>query len=204
MYLAIGVPDLMRRALNMREMQRRYGMRENASVALFCALATESFLGDFKIICERAILPIDPIAPRLRVIADLLDEMESSRLPIRAKYGFLYYALSGKALPKGEQPYQDFDLLIRIRDSLVHYKSYAGHSFPDYLQKLLDQLVARKILTKSDIGPHPDWGRLLDQSDELGTWGIQTAKAIMKLVAEVAPQTESGMLHNVLETMYRD
>ena len=45
MYLAIGVPDLMRRALNMREMQQRYGMRENASIALFCALATESFLG---------------------------------------------------------------------------------------------------------------------------------------------------------------
>src|SRR4051812_43543784 len=101
MYLAIGVPDLMRRALNMQSVKG-----ENASVALFCALATESFLSDFKIVCERGNVPFDAAAPRLKAIADLLDEMEESRLSIRAKYGFLYYALSGDPIPKGEPIYQ--------------------------------------------------------------------------------------------------
>lgn len=202
MYLAIGVPDLMRRAANLRGMQQRHGLRENASIALFCALATESFLSDFKIVCERAMLPIDPIVPRLKAIADLLEEMEASRLSIRAKYGFLYYTLTGNPIPKGDQIYQDFDLLIKVRDSLVHHKSYAGHSFPDHLQKLLDQLAARNIVSKSDIGPHPDWGRLLDRSEKLGNWSIETAKAIMKLVAQAAPRTESGMLDRILKTMY--
>ena len=113
MYLAIGVPDLMGRALKMRDMQQRYRHCENASVALFCALATESFLSDFKVVCERAILPFDPVASRLKAIADLLEEMEVSRLSIRAKYG-LHYALSGNPIPKGEQIYQDFDLLIKV------------------------------------------------------------------------------------------
>jgi hypothetical protein len=190
----------------MQDMQRQ-GARTGASVALFCALAVESFLSDFKLICETAVLPFDPAREQFAAISDLLGEMEESRLPIRTRYGFLYYALSGTGIPKGDTPYQDFDLLIEVRDALVHYKSYptepqSGNDYPAPIQKLLDRLANRKLVRPGDhLNSGGQWTLTLDTSVKLASWAPNAAHGIMQLIRSVVPTCEADVVQHVIDSI---
>jgi len=188
----------------MRDLQKQ-GFRVGANVALFSALAVECFLSDFNTLCKQARLPWE--AGDLDVIADLLDQMEESRLPIRAKYAFLYYALTRSGIPKGDITYQDFDLLIEVRDALAHYKSYSIDSettsldsHPPRIQKLVTRLAKRKVIDGDTM--EAQWANALDKSAHFSEWALKSAYGIMRLITEAAPKTESGILKKVLKTFY--
>lgn len=205
-YLAFGVPDLMRRAGAMLDLQKK-GYRMGANVALFSAIAAECFLSDFMIACKIARLPWE--AAGLNIIADLLDEMEENRLPIRTKYAFLYYTLTRNGIPKGDVIYQDFDLLIEVRDALAHYKSYSMDSttpsldsHPPRIQKLVTRLATRRVIEGDAI--EAQWTNTLDKSADFAEWALKSASGIMRLIVEAAPKTESGILQRVLRTFYHE
>jgi len=60
--------------------------------------------------------------PQLQAFTDLMAEIEVSKGSIRSKLLMAKYILSGESYDKGASPYQDFDLLFRCRDAIIHLK----------------------------------------------------------------------------------
>jgi hypothetical protein len=86
---------------------------------VFSASALEAFMNELELWLSY-MLATDPAADsRLTTLASL-QEIEGEKGSIRLKY-MLAAAALGRPLSKGQQPYQDFSLLIDLRNALVHY-----------------------------------------------------------------------------------
>ena len=88
---------------------------------ILSAVAVEAFFHELCWLLDGNVLRARGDAT-LETLKDTLQELESSRSPIRTKYLLTHFLLSGKSVSKGTPPYQDFDLLLRLRDALVHPK----------------------------------------------------------------------------------
>lgn len=69
----------------------------------------------------RLSLPTTPVD--WKGIGELLEQLEDAHTQVTAKYLLASILLPKKPLRKGEQPYQDFDMLIDIRNDFVHPKA---------------------------------------------------------------------------------
>ncbi len=93
------------------------------SVYIMTATALESFINE---ICFR-------LSPRrVDVSVDGLDNLE-----ITLKYYLLPKVLWGKTFDRGALPYQDFNILINLRNGIVHYKikDMRGTKYFKYLKR---------------------------------------------------------------------
>lgn len=124
------------------------GGQNDALVAiLFSAVALEAFIMDLALIAaadSQLLRRTD-----LQALANILDETESSRGSIRLKFLFAKSILSGKPYEKGSLPYQDFDILFILRDSIIHMKPERITGEP---HKVLQRLQAKNLCELPD--PH--------------------------------------------------
>jgi hypothetical protein len=90
---------------------------------IFSAAALEGFINE---VAELAADPWrgseDENSASIGQLATVLDEVERGRGSTRLKYQMAMVTLAQRMYPRGEQPYQDFDLLFRVRDALLHYR----------------------------------------------------------------------------------
>jgi hypothetical protein len=70
----------------------------------------------------------------------VLCDDSAEKLELREKLIKLPARVLGRTLSKGEQPYQDIDILVKLRTELVHYKMNTK------LLKVFKQLADRKII----------------------------------------------------------
>src|SRR5439155_18734314 len=66
--------------------------------------------------------PSNPLSLPLHAFADALQEIEESRGSLSLKYLIASQTLSGATFDKGSNPYQDFAILINLRNDLMHLK----------------------------------------------------------------------------------
>ena len=125
-----------------------------SSILLSCA-ATEAFINETSsLMAEKP--GITAGFPKAKAFAEILSEAEAARTSIRLKYQLALVTLIGRTFDKGSQPYQDFDLLFKIRDELMHYKLEKTSETP---HRLVQAMRARK----------------LGREDSKGTWMQQVA-----------------------------
>lgn len=67
-------------------------------------------------------------------------EWREKRIEIGVKLVLLPQLLFGKTFARDTQPYQDMDLLIKVRNDLIHYKM--SGRIPNYLKPLEDRGIA--------------------------------------------------------------
>lgn len=87
---------------------------------VFSAIAIESFVNE---ILERVGLSRppdeDPRVSMLRTMS-VACGLSGKSCSLETKVQVIYAALNGHAIDKGARPYQDFDLLLRVRNAIVH------------------------------------------------------------------------------------
>jgi hypothetical protein len=97
------------------------GRREAIISVVFAASALEAFINervDWAVqLCNEQDEP-----EVVRTFASVLTEAENSRASLESKYKLARWILTGKGYDQGTNPYQDFSLLISLRNSLVHLK----------------------------------------------------------------------------------
>ena len=174
------------------------------AVLMACA-ALEGYINEsFALISEGPGMKKCP--ERAKTFADIIQEAESSRGSTRLKYQMGLAVLTGKPFPKGEYPYQDFDLLFSIRDELMHHK----------LEKLTEEphrLVQRlrsKHLCADDGGVKQSWHGLVF-TPATAKWACNTAADMINTIqaalhqcacedAKVTPlKFWSAITHNRIE-----
>lgn len=100
------------------------------TVYIMTATALEAFINE---VCFG---PTSKMVSKVPIPAEMAEDME-----IRHKYYLLPLLLWGRTFDRGVQPYQDFDMLIRLRNALVHYKmkSFDGSETPKYFKWLREK-----------------------------------------------------------------
>lgn len=98
--------------------QSEGGEGDVISSIVLSVVALESFINELG---EHASIEQDCDA--VKCFASLMTELEDAQERLRVKYQLGYFVLSGTACPMNAQPWQDFSMLIRVRNKLVHNRA---------------------------------------------------------------------------------
>jgi hypothetical protein len=170
--------------------KRPNALPTDALVSVVMAIvAAEAFINELPE-CIRAGENSLPVTPEMLNCAELLDRAEKERESIVEKYQIAARALSGKAFAKGRALLQDFILLVRIRNEIVHLKP-AWSSQNHAGRKLSASLEQRGMSTVSASGFTLPWLNVLEDP-KVATWACETARAIMLAVLDLTPECSDG------------
>jgi hypothetical protein len=168
----------------------------DATVALiFSAVSTESFINELaNLVRLRKDGPDGPFLSRqLADFADTLVQAERDHVPLTDKY-LLGSEKLGRKFDKGKPPFQDFKLLVKLRNDHVHLHPWYDawlrdptgappRDAPKHVQTLLRRKdLTRKLRPKTNMA----WVNRL-QTPEMAAWVCDTAKAIIQAVLALIP-----------------
>jgi hypothetical protein len=151
------------------------------------AAATEAFINEFAEYAPLVFSSLDPaeIPSVVVACAQVLQDLEESRVPLTTKYLVGSQVLSGRSFDAGGAPYQDFKLLIDLRNAIMHIKvavegdRHAGQRVADVL--------AQKGLAIASTGPGslPWFDRL--QTPAVARWAHDSALGIIRAFLDLVP-----------------
>jgi hypothetical protein len=164
------------------------------AAVILAAAASEGFIKELSELC--AVPRAYQLAAPLGEFGRKLQEMEGTRSPTPEKYKAATAILSGKAFDNGGHLSQDFRLLFKVRDALIHIKAIdqAGplegdmttFTMPDFVKEFQRRGLA-KASTK-DIGA--GWLDALE-TDRMASWACETALNMMLAVLGLIPDCPS-------------
>lgn len=160
------------------------------TVYIMTATALEAFIN------EVCLGPTSKMINKAAIPLEMVEDME-----IRRKYYLLPLLLWGRTFDRGAQPYQDFDILMRLRNALVHYKmkSFAGSETPKYFQWLRDKGL---LITTGKLDADYAWLHQLSNS-KAALWAYNTTCQMANKLIEFGDETTKtlwrGMLDNFQE-----
>lgn len=118
-------------------------------------------------------------------------DAERSNASLETKLAIGNWILTGTRLKRGEQPFQDFALLVRLRNDLVHFKANARFEDGVPRGKMHASLVARfrdkKILAENMEDDELSWSVLV-QTKAVAEWSCKTAaRMVSDLCSNIPP-----------------
>lgn len=166
-------------------------VHNDALVAItFSAATLEALVMEIAFHAKR-VAQRDPHSPAT-LLALVLEELEASRGAPTAKYNLLLATLFGKQYDKGAQPFQDFHLLFRIRNDIIHLKPQVLASEPVSIVAAL----TNKGLCKPK-NPHVHTSFISDISTcATARWACNVVSNMVQSIRECLPDDEgdAGLL----------
>jgi len=185
------------------EDERSTGQEDAIVAVIFSVAAMETFINEIGTLTsmwsgDPTYFPHEP--PQIRILADLLEEIEAARGSIKSKFSLARMVLSG-GIPyeKHRQPFQDFDLLVSLRNQLIHFKELNEMQWPEpNVPRIVERLRAKNILAEfPESIPQPI---LYFQTRAVARWACNTAAAIVQSILDVIPESQ---LKKNTESFYR-
>jgi hypothetical protein len=167
---------------------------QDAVVAIvFAALAIEAFLADMIEMAEVQIYMGSTSQP-LKNFANLLDELERSHGQLALKVQIAALSLSSETFDKGRPPFQDFSLLIALRNQLVHIKPDVVEHSPESwvrperrVSDLLQGLRQRSLISKNLDDSRVTW-TVLVSTPNVANWAYSTARQMAQEIVDKIPE----------------
>lgn len=105
-------------------------------------------------------------------------------------------ALTGKPIDKGGPPYQDFDLLFKVRDEIAHGKahrlSFTASGVEAEPRKLLARLYDKKFISDPAARPAESFLSRIT-TPALCRWAVSAARDVIRyVVGLIPPEGEFG------------
>lgn len=128
---------------------------------------------------------------QLVAFADLLGQLDSDHARLGTKLKIAHFLFQHKLLDAGRLPYQDYELLVTVRNSILHMRpdqfSWApGKEFDLEPNKLVKRLTQRKII-KAPPPRHAPFLYTCLQQAEVARWAYNTAVKMIKYLIDLAP-----------------
>lgn len=171
---------------------RTYGESDAYVAIVFSALTLEAFINE---LAECATFPPwghEPSAP-LAGFASVMKEAEESHAQLELKYKLVKLLFTQKSYDESRPPYQDFKLLIDLRDALVHLKPMDKllrdengkliHKPP----ALINRLRSKNILSEHASGVTADFA-IRVSTGAVAKWACNTAVAMVRSVLKDLPE----------------
>jgi hypothetical protein len=166
-------------------------------------MALEAFINEAADIAAFPVPSGNPVHP-LSVVtfAGIEKELKGSNSSIHTKFLVAKWVFAGESYNKGIFPYQDFHLLIALRNTLVHIEglditktTLAGEEIAKQ-PSILKKLFPKKILAAPTT---PDLWLSRIATLETARWACNTATAMYRSLVEVIPD---GELKRLLDSGY--
>ncbi len=174
------------------ESDRQSGQMDALEALVFSVIALEGFINES---VELATQPLPPgTQPNPQSVADfatLLTEVERGRGSVQLKFMLARQAFANQTYDPSIMPYQDFGLLIDVRNALVHYRSRESFVQDETgimtfnPAAILERLRSRNILS-------------VDEPDSIAPWILRVATVA---AARWACGVASGMVYSVLDVV---
>ncbi|HEY1170266.1 MAG TPA: hypothetical protein VGH19_02745 [Verrucomicrobiae bacterium] len=180
---------------------------------VFAAAAGEAFINE---IGELAAQPpsgfpgFEQEPNQVQTLAKLLSEIEDSRGTTNMKFLIGKLALSGKTFNKGTNPFQDFAILMDLRNSLMHLKFDSIESiktnavrvkYPSVVGKLRSQNILAEF--EDDENAVASWV-LRVSTPAVARWSCNATAKIVKDIIESIPnselRTKADLFYNRLDS----
>ena len=166
---------------------RESGNPDACVAILFSSAALEAFANEVGYIARGPVWT----DPEIKSLGHLFEELEMSA-SIQSKFLLLRALLAKKPYDKGASPYQDFSLLIALRNELVHRKAeqYEVDLFqaPLSTNALLERLRSKNITAEPRTNRPQVWGLFLAiETPAVARWAVSAAAAMIKDIAAAAP-----------------
>lgn len=163
---------------------------------MFSVLALEAFINE-----SGALANLVPTSKRQKIIegfAQVMGELEERKESLLVKYHLALLVFSGSTWDEGSQPFQDFKLLIALRNAIAHTKADKWEApvseserdperSLDQYPKIIRQLYQKKIIELPDKST--SWLEVLDQP-KVAEWACSTAKLITEEFLNAVPDGE--------------
>jgi hypothetical protein len=162
---------------------------------VFAAAAVEAYineLAEWETQTQEWITQEQPNAPNrqqnvLNALAQVLNDAENSRASVTAKYKLARWILCRSAYDEGANPYQDFALLMQLRNSLVHLKASAA---------VIKKLEYRGVLADDRVDWAGGWTERIT-TKEMAKWACDSASAIVCDMIDTICVAVPNSLHQV-------
>jgi hypothetical protein len=168
-------------AISIKAPAREGGQTPALVSIVFSVAALEAFLNEISELALEAVLDNPDV---ICVLGEFLADAERSHASLESKFAVGSWILSGKKFDRGAQSYQNFSLLMRLRNDLVHFKtndSFEQEVTPEEIHKnLVSRFKDKNILAEN-----------IRSENELGSW---TFLVKTKAVAEWSCRTASHMI----------
>ena len=123
----------------------------------------------------------EQVDPKIKAFADIVGDMAGKDSSVTTLYHTARWVLTSETFDRGLRPYQDFALLVRIRNALIHLKPdriINGQPEKSAQTKLLEELQ-RKGLTEVHLPLRGTWTIYL-HNPEVAKWACDTASQMIQ------------------------
>ena len=174
----------------------------NALVAVVLSAATlEAFINDAvalgKFLCSRSDDAQEP--PEIQNFVVVLEEVEECRGSVELKYMCAKTMLSGQPYDRGTNPYQDYSLLMKLRNCLMHLKHLndTDYEFTDEGKlEVKEPPIVKKLPQNLLPDPHmtiASWmGKIGTQA--VARWACNTTVWMTKSFVDALPDSKLKQL----------
>lgn len=166
---------------------------------LFSAAALEAFINELS---DLAKSQADANPEFVASFASLTSTAEESRGSTRLKYAIAGHAFTGRAYDRSAEPFQSLDLILSVRDQIVHLKAEllefdgdrrpVASSHDGILKKLRSKGILAKFNEEDFMGSSPTWISLL------------STRAAARWACNVAADVVSAVLDSIPPSRFRD
>ena len=189
-------------ARNIQAQPRKGGQKAALVSIVFSVVALEAFMNEITGAAQDALAVASYLnPPELSVFAHVMADAEDARSRLESKFTLAKWTLAGKNLERGAPPYQDFALLVRLRNDLVHFKANdafdQGTSAEEIHKDLLRRFGAKHILAE-DIEYSAGMWTYLIETKAVAEWSCRTAaNMVRELCASAVQSSISPVCENV-------
>jgi hypothetical protein len=129
----------------------------------------------------------------VKAFGAILEDLEQQKAQIDVKVQVAYYIFERQRLDRGGLPYQDFDLLIKIRNALVHKKpekwSMATEEEAFEPHRLIKRLADRKVIPLPTPETPPELFIPICRR-EVAEWAYNVVVEMVNLLIEIVPPSK--------------
>ena len=171
---------------------------------VFSVSALEAFINE---IATLASMGPQRRGPSTLLLGDLLKEIEAGQGSIQSKFSLAKSILSGQPYDKSAQPYQDFQLLIGLRNHLVHVRDLSevvtSFSLEEGWQlrdssRMADRLRSRNIIAEESGGFPAPIEHFLTRG--VAKWSCDTAALMAQSI--ISSISDDEELKSTVESVY--
>jgi hypothetical protein len=151
---------------------------------VFAFIALEAFINELSDFANET-----PADASLATFGSLMKDLNDARAPLNVRFQFAKWILSKEAFDTSQQPYQDFLLLIRLRNTIIHLPPDKAPS--DTSEPPIDSLKFLETLRQRGLtrGSRDAVASFLAEisTPEMARWACDTTAAIVRSIVEVLP-----------------
>ncbi len=162
-------------ALSIDAPARKGGQKAALVSIVFSVMTLEAFINELAEFASETALPTPKV---IETLGEFLTDAERANASLETKFKIGSWIMTGEKTERGEQPFQDFALLVRLRNDIVHFK--ANDKFENGLPAgqvhthLINKFWGKKLLAEGTNQDKLSWSHLI-QTKAVAEWSCKTA-----------------------------